>query len=273
MSIPVVEGFVPFSWPAAGKPCQTYYKLYGDLKSGPTPLIFIHGGYGYTHKYGLPHTDLAAGPRAIPVLFYDQIGCGQSTHLPEKVGDWEFWLIQHFIDELENLISCLGIQTYDVLGHSWGAVLGAELAIRRPRGLRRLVLASGLASMDLWSLAARNLLKTIPDDLQKVINDCEKAGKINAPEYEAAMTVFAKQFVCRPETWPPEVSSAFEENEKDMTMTKTLGGGMSDFHVTGSMKDWSVIPDIHKINVPVLMTNGRYDGAQDYVVGKKEKAI
>ena len=43
-------------------------------------------------------------------------------------------------------------------------------------------------------------------------------------------------------------------------------GTALEFHITGSLKTWSVIPDLHKITVPTLLLNGRYDEAQDSVV-------
>lgn len=42
--------------------------------------------------------------------------------------------------------------------------------------------------------------------------------------------------------------------------------GPSEFHITGSLKSWSIIDDIALINVPTLLLNGRYDEAQDSVV-------
>jgi pimeloyl-ACP methyl ester carboxylesterase len=78
---------------------------------------------------------------------YDQVGCGRSTHLPEKFGDGSFWTIDLFLSELENLLSHLGIQDdYDLLGQSWGGILASELAVRQPTGLKKLILANALAS-------------------------------------------------------------------------------------------------------------------------------
>jgi len=42
--------------------------------------------------------------------------------------------------------------------------------------------------------------------------------------------------------------------------------GPSEFHVTGTLKEWTVIDDIPKIAVPTLLVNGRYDEAQDSVM-------
>ena len=43
--------------------------------------------------------------------------------------------------------------------------------------------------------------------------------------------------------------------------------GPSEFEITGPFKDWSIVPKLKTIRVPVLLLNGRYDQAQDSVVG------
>ena len=153
--------------PGVEKPCTTYYKVVGDLKStSAIPLIVLHGGPGFEHNYLLPIADLASPPYAIPVVFYDQIGGGRSTHLPEKNGDELFWTEQLFVDEFFNLLAHLGTKEYDVLGHSWGGMLGARIAIEQPAGLRRLILTDALASMVTWAAEVRKLLKKLPQDIQ-----------------------------------------------------------------------------------------------------------
>jgi proline-specific peptidase len=122
---PTKTGKIPLSIPAAGKECFTTYKIYGELSATTTPLICLHGGPGVPHYYIEPIGALAAKTN-IPVVFYDQIGCGESTHLPEKNGDTEFWTPELFIGELENLIKALGIGKYDLLGQSWGGILAVR---------------------------------------------------------------------------------------------------------------------------------------------------
>lgn len=80
---------------------------------------------------------------------YDQLGCGRSTHLPEKKGDHDFWTPELFLLELDNLLAHIGIQNdYDILGQSWGGQLAAEHAVRQPKGLKNLVIANSLASSE-----------------------------------------------------------------------------------------------------------------------------
>ena len=42
--------------------------------------------------------------------------------------------------------------------------------------------------------------------------------------------------------------------------------GPSEFTITGSLREWSVLGDIHTIDVPALLINGAHDEAQDSVV-------
>ena len=118
MATPTLTGAVNFD-AHAGRPCQTSYKVYGDLKSGTTPVVALLGGPGSTHHYIISIADLYV-KYSILVVFYDQLGNGDSTHLLEKVGDGgSFWTEQLFLDELDNLLCQLSIQDdYSVIKHS-----------------------------------------------------------------------------------------------------------------------------------------------------------
>lgn len=166
MTTPTATGTVDFD-AKAGKPVQTWYQVYGDLKSGVTPVVALHGGPGSTHHYLLPLIDLAT-LHSIPVIFYDQIGNGNSTHLPEKSGDAAgFWTEQLFLDELDNLLRHLGIQdNYALLGQSWGGMLAARHASKQPKGLKRLVISESPASIALFEKAAKEeLIAGLPADV------------------------------------------------------------------------------------------------------------
>src|SRR2546423_3660451 len=63
----VSEGYADF------RGYRTWYRVAGELGSGATPLLALHGGPGSTHHYFAPLERLAAER---PVVVYDQIGCG-----------------------------------------------------------------------------------------------------------------------------------------------------------------------------------------------------
>ena len=39
--------------------------------------------------------------------------------------------------------------------------------------------------------------------------------------------------------------------------------GPSELSITGSLRNWTVVPELHKIKVPTLLMNGAQDEAQD----------
>ena len=223
-SPPVKSGFVDFHVPSAGKPCQTWYTIHGDLQPGTTrPLVIVHGGPGGAHKYMLPAADVASAPYNIPCILYDQLGCGSSTHLPEKNGDGTFWTVQLFLDELDNLLRALGIQDdYDLLGHSWGGMLGSEHAVRHPTGLRKFVISCSPADMRTWVSAANRLRGEMPEGVQKTLTECEEEGRTDSKEYEAAVEEYYNKHVCRLSPWPEELLDAFEEMKRDPTVSMTM---------------------------------------------------
>ncbi len=122
---PTAEGKIPFNIPGKAIPGSTYYKIFGDLASGAPPVVMLHGGLAAAMNICFPFAKLWPG-YGIPVVFYDQIGCGGSTHLPETEGDKTFWQESLFIAELDNLLDHLNLRDgpgFHLLGQSWGTCL------------------------------------------------------------------------------------------------------------------------------------------------------
>ncbi|KAL8997546.1 MAG: hypothetical protein Q9188_006300 [Gyalolechia gomerana] len=267
MTSQTTEGDIPFSVPSISKDCKTWYQIHGPHPSTTNlrPLLILHGGPGIPHNYLLPLTDLAT-THSIPIIFYDQIGCGRSTHLAEKKHDAAFWTVDLFLRELDNLLTHLSIgNNYDLLGQSWGGMLGACHAIRQPPGLKNLIIANSPTDMGSWLEAANRLRSRLPEDVQEVLNRCEREGDEASEEYEKAMMVFYERHVCRVVPMPGDLQESFRQLKEDSTVYLTMNGP-SEFNVTGSLKTFDIRKDVHKINVPTLLLNGRYDEAQDEVV-------
>ncbi|KAF8900262.1 proline-specific peptidase [Gymnopilus junonius] len=264
-TLPTHEGEIDFAIPSLGKVCKTYYKVIGDLKSGKRPLVALHGGPGVSSEYLEILSDITQ-KHGNPIVLYDQIGTGRSTHLPETMGDTKFWTDQHFLDELDNVLKKLGIQDdYDVLGHSWGGMLGSRHAVRQAAGLKHLVLMSTPADMQLWVKSQLELLTRLPTDIQDTLRKHEQDGTTDSEEYKKAMGYFYSRFLCTLNPIPPAILAGFAWIEKDPTVYLTMNGP-SEFYITGPLRDWTVIPDAHKISVPTLLTNGKMDEATDSVV-------
>lgn len=236
---------------------ETWYRISGDLGAGKPPVVILHGGPGVAHNYVDSYKLLAQQGRA--VIHYDQIGCGNSTLLPEKGAD--FWTPQLFIDELENLVDHLDIRpAFHVLGQSWGGMLGAEYGVTRPKGLKSLTIANSPASMKLWVEEANRLRANMPVEIQDALNRHEKAGTTNDPEYQQATTAFYERHVCRVVPFPPEVTETFEQVARNPTVYNVMNGP-NEFFVIGTLKTWSIIERLPAIEVPTLIISGRHDEA------------
>ena len=256
-SIRQTEGFVPF------RNYQTWYRITGTLDSEKLPLVVAHGGPGCTHDYVDAFKDIAAlDGRA--VIHYDQLGNGNSTRLVEKGPD--FWAVDLFLEELDALLAHLGIQDrYAYLGQSWGGMLGAEHAVRQPAGLKALVIANSPANMHTWVAEANRLRLELPADVQETLLKHERASTLTDPEYIAASRVFYDRHVCRVSPWPEEVARTFAIMDEDNTVYRNMNGP-TEFHVIGTMKDWTIEDRLNRIQAPTLVISGHYDEATPLVV-------
>ena len=258
-----IEGRAPFG------PYETWYRITGDLNSGKAPIFLLHGGPGAAHNYIDAYKLLAQSGRA--VVHYDQIGCGNSTHLPEKGAD--FWTPQLFVDELENLIDHLGQRAgFHVLGQSWGGMLGAEYGVRHPKGLKSLTIANSPASMSLWMSEAARQRSEMPQDIQDALNTYEATEDYDNPAYKAATDWVYARHVCRVVPNPPEVIASFTQLGADPTVYHTMNGP-NEFFVIGTLKNWDIRPELPKIAVPTLVISGRHDEATPACVEPYAKLI
>ena len=218
------EGKAPFQIPGIEEEGFTYYKIFGDLSSPSPRVVVLHGGPGAGHEYLLAFSELWTR-YGLPVVFYDQIGCASSSHLRHKAGDESFWQESLFVSELDNLLDHLGLRDgpgFHILGQSWGGNLGSAFASSQPRGLKRLVLASALASRQLSVEGQRLLRAQLPPETQKVLDEGAKKGEYDTPEYKASLGVFLKKHLCRVEPFPPDLSAAFKNLEEDKTVYSTM---------------------------------------------------
>ncbi len=112
--------------------------------TGTVPLVCINGGLIFDHASLWPSlAPLAAGRQ---LVFFDQRGRGRSQAPPGVRAA----RVEHDGTDVGALRDALGIERWDVLGHSWGggiAVLGASQDLV---GTRRVVLVDSVAPTSWW---------------------------------------------------------------------------------------------------------------------------
>jgi len=240
------EGTIPF------KGYETWYRIVGGGEEpGKLPVLCLHGGPGAPHDY-LESLEAIAdtGRRAI---FYDQVGCGNSSRTDESL-----WNAETFVEEVGAVRRALGLDHTHLFGSSWGGMLAMEYALTKPSGLASLVLSSSPASIPIWAEETGRLRSELPPEVQQVLDEHEAAGTADSPEYEEAMMEFYKRHVIRVDPMPEPVQRTFAKLVESPEIYNYMQGP-NEFVITGTFKDWDITGRLGEIDVPTLVTSGRHD--------------
>ena len=246
---------------------RTWYQVVGDLpaSNGQLPVLTLHGGPGLPHDYLEDLAQLAESGR--PVVFYDQLGCDKSDH-PD---DPALWVMDTFVEEIGAVREALGLDRVYVLGHSWGGWLALEFALTQPTGLTSLVLASTCASLPAFAAETRRLKASLPANVQQVIDEHEAAGTTDDEAYLEATMAYYTQWAIRLDLpWPEHVMRSFSSISADVYGAMQ---GPAEWNVTGNLKDWDVTQRLGELDLPVLVTSGRYDEMTEALVEPMVEAI
>ena len=235
---------------------RIWYRVVGS--GGATPAILLHGGPGFSSFYMKSMEALSADR---PVVRYDQLGSGKS----DRWSDTSNFTIPHFVAELDSLRSHLGYDKVDLIGHSWGTILGLEYYRAHPEHVASLTLMSPAIDIPTWERNAKRLIATLSDSAQKAIKTREAENNLTAPDYQAATEEFYGKYV-----WRRPVQA-----DLDSTMSTVNEGiynymqGPSEFTITGTLKPYNATPFLKKVQVPVLFTVGEFDEADPATVKKQ----
>jgi len=128
LPIPFNEGLLPVS---GGH--QLYYAEYGNPKG--RAIVLLHGGPGSNCKakqatsYDLEKTH---------IIMFDQRGCGQSLPKAELKEN----TTQYLIEDIETLRQHVGLDSWVVMGNSWGSALALLYAESYPKKVEALILTA-----------------------------------------------------------------------------------------------------------------------------------
>ncbi|HKJ39408.1 MAG TPA: alpha/beta fold hydrolase [Anaerolineales bacterium] len=108
-----------------------YYRMVGTGE----PFVFLHGGPGMWHDELVPSfLEFAQNHKCI---YYDQRGNGKS--LMKSIDKTNF-TTELLVDDLDALRKEFGIEKMNIIGHSWGGLLGMYYAGKYPQNVKRLIL-------------------------------------------------------------------------------------------------------------------------------------
>lgn len=228
---------------------KTHYTRKG--RNQKTPIIWLHGGPGGTHK---PDGEVFQLAQDRLVYCYTQIGGGRSS-----ATDKQHWTIKTFVAELSLLIDAWGLDEFHLMGGSWGTTLALEYYLRRRgKGVKSLVFQSPLFSSQDWKADAQRLIKALPADTRHVINTCHEIGATDAQVYQQAMKVYYLAHVIRSRK---KLDEMFARQNPNGNLVYEYMWGPSEFEPTGTLKSYDRVSELSRIKVPSMVICGEYDEA------------
>ena len=249
------EGFVEVT---GGK---VWYRVNGNSKN--TPVLLLHGGPG-SSSYGFePYKKISADR---PVIFYDQLGSGRS----DRITDTTLMTVERYVEEVEMLRKELDLEKVYLHGQSWGTALGLEYYLKYPEHVEGIIFSSPYFSTKRWIKDANELVETLPDSIQNIIQTNEKNKTFNKQEYQDAVALFYSKFLRRKERSQAKKDSA---SKYFGTNVYEYMWGPSEFTATGTLLNYDRIDKLSEVEVPVLFITGEFDEARPATVKEYQKMV
>jgi proline iminopeptidase len=166
------------------------------------------------------------------------------------------WTNDRLVVELTTLIDSLPYRTVHLLGQSWGALVVAEYALRRPARVAGLVLADPMLSVPRFAAGTAALRSALPPEVREVLDRHEASGTTDSEEYQAATLAFYNRHMCRLDQWPEPFQRSV--TQWNMAIYEQMYGP-NDFTATGAEKDCDLTDRLDQLAVRVLFLCGRHD--------------
>lgn len=222
------------------------------------PIVVLHGGPDFDTGYLLPDLDRLAD--AYRLIYYDQRGRGKSA---DGVGAGEVTLASD-IEDLNNVRKYFHLESQALLGHSWGAVLALEYALRHPDRVSRMIL------MNPAPVSATDLVVFRKFYLQRLGADMDKQRAIVAgsayqegdPEAVAARyRLHFKPALARPadyERLMARMKAGFISQGKQGIL-KARAAEDQLMRDTWQAQGYDLLPRLRGLRIPVLVITGDHD--------------
>ncbi|WP_206185265.1 alpha/beta fold hydrolase [Sphingosinicella sp. CPCC 101087] len=120
---------------------RIHYQVYGDLDSGKTPLLVLHGSFMSGDTMEPIFGPFAAGR---PVIAIDARGHGRSGETPGPI------TYELMADDAAAVLAALNVPSADVLGYSMGATTALFMASRHPDRVGKQIILAGTSRRDGW---------------------------------------------------------------------------------------------------------------------------
>lgn len=221
-------------------------------------MIVLHGGPDFDHAYLLPDLDRLAD--AFRLIYYDQRGRGRSAEgvQPDDV------TLASDVDDVDQVRQHYQLESPALLGHSWGAVLALEYALRHPTRVSHLILMNPAPASASDAVVLRKAY------LQKLGADMDRQRTIVAsPAYQegdpetvsARYRIHFKPALARPQDYEKlmaTMKAGFISQGKD-GIVKARAVEDRLMRDTWELNGYDLMPRLRNLRVPTLVIWGDHD--------------
>jgi proline iminopeptidase len=128
--------------------------VYETQGSGDEVVIVVHGGAGLPHEYF--HPMLSNLSRYAKLVYFDRRADTLSARSGHGAAS-----IEEMADDIDALRKTLGVDQVTLLGHSFGATIVLNYALRHAANVKRLILVSAAAAVENPNEGEKRILKAL----------------------------------------------------------------------------------------------------------------
>jgi proline iminopeptidase len=228
--------------------------FYREIGQG-CPMIVLHGGPDFDHRYLLPELDRLSD--SLRLIYYDQRGRGRSASDAEP----EAVTIASEIEDLEGVRAHFELETVALLGHSWGGLLALEYAIRHPHRVSHLVLMSSapVSYDDVMRLREDRRSRAAADLVEK--KTLAATSRYEAGDLEADAEYYRIHFragLRRPEH-VDQIVARLRLGFTPAGIRKARAIEARLYEQTWSSSQYDLFPELERLSIPTLVIHGDHD--------------
>ncbi len=224
---------------------EIYYEVYGAEKKG-TPLVLLHGGPGFDHRYFLSNSAFTDLAKNRPVVMYDQRGCGESA----KLGDEQIATLDNNLEDLLRLTKFLGYEKIDLAGHSWGGFLAMAYAVIFPKQISHLIIIDSMPENYDDYGKYENFDNAFPKESKEMSRlRMEALFKSDAKAMKASIVEYMKMLFHSPQNRDRFIAGS-DKYTYDSHTNSTVNSSAEGVDLTS---------DLSKSSIPTLILHGRFD--------------
>jgi proline iminopeptidase len=148
------------------------------------PLVVLHGGPGLDHHMFADYLDPIAAATRYRLILVDERAQGRSDRSTKPAT----WTIQRLAADVNDLAAALGLESFAVLGHSFGAFLALQHAVDFPGKAAATIVSSGVASARWLARVDEELARFEPVELRdQVTSSWAREATVQTEEQAAAL--------------------------------------------------------------------------------------